>query len=106
MRGNQPRYALILPNGAGWYDKIAIYAEKDAAQPLTVLAEDVYTPNCPDQVIYQDKPVNVMRSMRALEIAKDGSYGRMWAGHAMDCDNHDCGYHRWIFDKVKELKER
>lgn len=101
MRGKLPRYALLLPNASGDYDKIAIYAQKDGSQPLTLLAEDVFTPNCLDKVPYNGELINVMRSMRVLEIAKDGSYVRMWASHAMDCDNDDCWYPRWIFERIK-----
>jgi predicted AlkP superfamily phosphohydrolase/phosphomutase len=46
--------------------------------------------------------VKVVRNMRALEIREDGSYVRMWAGCAVNCENSDCWYPRWIFDKVNE----
>ena len=99
--GKVQRPALILKNAEGKYDKIAIYASKDAAEPLTVLENDVYTPNCYDTVPHKDGEVNVVRNMRLLEIAEDGSYVRAWAGNASDTDNSDCWYPRWIFDKVK-----
>jgi len=96
-----PRPALILKNGDK-YNQVAIYASKDAAEPLCVLDEDVYTPNCPDTMVKNGKVCNVVRNMRLLEIAEDGSYVRMWASNASDADNSDCWYPRWIFDKVKE----
>ncbi|MBP3584800.1 MAG: alkaline phosphatase family protein, partial [Peptococcaceae bacterium] len=96
-----PRPALILKND-GKYNQVAIYASKDAQEPLCVLDEDVYTPNCPDTMNYHGKVCNVVRNMRLLEIAEDGSYVRMWASNASDADNSDCWYPRWIFDKVKE----
>ena len=99
--GRELRPALILKNANGEYDKVAVYASKEAAEPLFVLDEDVYTPNCPDTIVYKKQECNIVRNMRALEIAKDGSYVRMWAGNASDVDNSDCWYPRWIFDKIK-----
>ena len=100
MYGKVTRPALILQH-EGKYDQVAIYSSKDAAEPLCVLDNDVYTPNCPDTVPTKDGMCNVVRNMRVLEIAEDGSYVRMWVSNASDCDNSDCWYPRWIFDKVK-----
>lgn len=72
MHGKVTRPALILKND-GKYNQVAIYASKDAAEPLCVLDEDVYTENCPDQLPTKKGVVNVVRAMRALEIAEDGS---------------------------------
>ena len=98
--GKTIRPALILKNN-GVYNQIAIYAAKDAAEPLCVLDKDVYTPNCPDTIVKKDVEFNIVRNMRVLEIAEDGTYVRMWASNASDVDNSDCWYPRWIFDKVK-----
>ncbi len=101
--GKVEKPALILKNENGEYDKIAVYLSKDQAEPLYVLDEDVYTPNCPDIMpTKKGGMVKVVRNMRALEIAKDGSYVRLWAGCAVNCENSDCWYPRWIFDKVNE----
>ena len=99
--GKTVRPALILKNEAGKYDKVAVYASKDAVEPLFVLDEDVYTPNCPDTIEKNGKLCNVVRNMRALEIADDGTYVRMWASNASDVDNSDCWYPRWTFEKIK-----
>ncbi|MBQ5658912.1 MAG: alkaline phosphatase family protein, partial [Peptococcaceae bacterium] len=99
--GKVQRPALILKNAEGKYDHIAVYASKEAAEPLYVLENDVYTPNCYDTVPYKGGEVNVVRNARLLEIAEDGSYVRAWAGNASDADNSDCWYPRWVFDKVK-----
>lgn len=100
MYGRVTKPALILKKD-GKYSQIAVYLDKNAAEPLYVLDEDVYTPNCPDQLPTAKGVVNVVRNMRALEIADDGSYVRMWASCASDCDNSDCWYPRWIFEKIK-----
>ncbi len=99
--GRIRRPALILQHG-GKYDQVAVYPSKDAAEPLYVLDRDVYTTNCPDRMPTKSgEVVHVVRAMRALEIAEDGTYVRMWASCAVNCDNSDCWYPRWIFDKIK-----
>jgi hypothetical protein len=98
--GKTMRPALILKND-GKYNQVAVYASKDAAEPLFVLDEDVYTPNCPDTIVKKGVEYNIVRNFRLLEIAEDGTYVRMWAGNASDSDNSDCWYPRWTFDKIK-----
>ncbi len=100
MYGKIQKPALILQHN-GKYDQVAVYGSKADKEPLFVLNEDEYTPNCPDTLPTKDGLVNVVRNMRLLEVAPDGSYLRMWASCANDCDNSDCWYPRWIFDKVK-----
>ncbi|MBR5318304.1 MAG: alkaline phosphatase family protein [Peptococcaceae bacterium] len=98
--GKTTRPALILKND-GRYNQVAIYATKEATEPLCVLDEDVYTPNCPDTIEKNGTVCNIVRNIRLLEIKEDGSYVRMWASNASDVDNSDCWYPRWTFDKIK-----
>lgn len=98
--GKVQRPALILKNN-GVYNQVAIYASKNDQEPLAVLDNDVYTTGVPDKLPSANGEITVERSMRALEIAADGTYVRMWASCAIDCNNSDCWYPRWIFDKVK-----
>ena len=101
--GHMTRDALILKNEDGKYDKVAVYLNKEQTEPLFVLDNDVYTENCPDMMPdATGKMVKVVRNMRVLEIAEDGNYLRMWASCAVNCENSDCWYPRWIFDKVNE----
>ena len=102
MYGKITRQALILKNEAGVYDKVAVYMSKEDAEPLFVLEKDVYTPNCPDTMPTKKGMVKAVRNMRLLDIDEDGNYVRLWAGCAVDCENSDCWYPRWIFDKVNE----
>jgi len=94
--GRIQRPALILKND-GVYNQVAVYASKETEIPLFVLDNDVYTPNCPDTVGNS----NVVRNMRLLEIAEDGSYIRMWASNAVDSNNSDIWYPRWICEKIQ-----
>jgi len=94
--------ALILKNAEGKYDKVAVYAGKDKAEPLYVLENDVYTENCFDYLPTENGVVQVVRDMRLLEIAEDGSYVRLWASEAMNCEDNRVWYPQWIFDEIKQ----
>lgn len=100
--GKVTKPALILKNADGKYDRIAVYLSKDETEPLYILENDVYSRNCPDIMPTKTGVVQVVRNMRALEIAEDGTYVRLWAGGAVNCENSDCWYPRWIFDKVSQ----
>ena len=100
MYGHIQRPALILKNAEGKYDKVAVYASKDAAEPMYVLDKDVYTEHCPDTMPTKAGIIRIERAMRALEIAEDGSYVSIWASCAMNCDDKRVWYPQWVFDKI------
>ena len=101
--GRMPRPCLILKNDAGIYDRIAIYAAKNVENPLVILEKDVYTPNVYDIVPTRAGGVeNVVRNMRVLDLAEDGSYVRMWYSGGFSADDNRVWYPTWIFDKIKE----
>ena len=62
----------------------------------------MYTPNCIDTVSYRGAEDTVTRNMRALEIAEDGSYVRMWASNAHSCTDDRVFYPRWIHKEISE----
>ena len=78
------RPCLILKNNADVYDKVAIYKNKKATEPIVVLEKDVFVQDIVDESIRHDKKVLVNRSMRILDLAEDGSSLRMWVSAAMD----------------------
>ena len=78
------RPCLILKNAAGVYDRVAIYKNKKAAEPLVVLEKDVFVQDIVDEAIKNETPILTNRSMRLLELAEDGSSLRMWISSAMD----------------------
>ena len=99
--GKLLRPALILKND-GVYNQVAVYTSKESAEPLFVLDHDVYAPNCPDTVPYKGVEEQVVRNMRALEIAEDGSYVRMWASNAHSCSDNRVFYPQWIHTELTE----
>lgn len=100
--GKMPRPCLILKNEAGIYDKIAIYAAKNVEKPLAIIDKDVYTPNVYDVIPTRTGGLeNVVRNLRVLDLAEDGSYVRMWYSGGFSADDNRVWYPKWIFDKIK-----
>lgn len=100
--GKMSKPCLILKNADGIYDKIAIYAEKSISEPLVVLDKDIYTPNVYDVVpTHQGTSENIVRNLRVLDLAEDGSYVRMWVSGGFSADDNRVWYPTWIFDKIK-----
>ncbi len=81
--GLTKRPALILCNAQGQYDRVAVYKNKKAAEPMAVLAEEM-VPNVLDELVIDETAIQVNRHMRLLEIAEDGSQVRLWLGAAKD----------------------
>ena len=100
--GKMPRPCLILKNSEGVYDRIAIYSSKKSKEPLAIIDKDVYTPNVYDVVPTRSGGLeNVVRNIRVLELAEDGSYVRMWYSGGFSADDNRVWYPTWIFDKIK-----
>ncbi len=101
--GKMTRPCLLLKNDKGVYDKVAIYGKKDAATPIVVLENDVYTPNVADVVPTREgKLEQVVRNMRVLNIAEDGSFVRIWVSSAFTAEEDSVFYPKWIFKEIKE----
>lgn len=100
--GKFPHPCLMLKNEQGVYDRIAIYGSKQAPQPFGIVEKDVYTPNVPGVIPKREGGVeNVVRNMRILDLAEDGSFLRMWYSNAFSADDNSVWYPTWIFDKIK-----
>ena len=78
------RPGLILKNEEGKFDRVAIYKNKKAEEPIVVLEKDVFVQDIVDDAYRHDKKVLVNRSMRVLELAEDGSSLRIWISASMD----------------------
>ena len=101
--GNIPTPCLILKNEEGVYDRLAIYFSKEVAQPMVVLEKDVYTANVPDVLPTATGAMeNVIRNMRLLDLAEDGSRLRLWFSSAFSRDDKRVWYPQWMFDEIVE----
>lgn len=81
------RPMLILKNAEGKYDRVAIYKNKKAEEPIVTLEKDVFVQDVIDDAYRKEEKVQVNRSMRVLELAEDGSSLRMWVSASMDIND-------------------
>lgn len=99
--GKVQRYGLILKNADGVYDKVAIYKDKDATEPIAILENDVFT-GVFDVVPSANGEEKVYRNMRLLKIAEDGSYVRIWASRGMSCEDDSVWFPKSLFKEVTD----
>ena len=101
--GKVVRFGLILKNADGKYDRVAMYADKAKDEPIKVLENDVFTPYVMDVFPRQDGTMeNVHRTFRALEIAEDGSYVRIWASRGMSCEDDSVWTPKYLFKEITD----
>lgn len=101
-KGKEKRPALILQNTDGQYDRVVIYSDKQTVEPLTILERDVFTDHVPDTIMRRNGTCQVFRNMRLLELAEDGSYVRIWASKAIDCNDDSVWYPKELFQDIKQ----
>lgn len=78
---------MILKNDKGVYDKVAIYKNKKAVEPIAVCEKDVFVKDVIDEAYQSDNLVLANRNMRLIDIAEDGSSLRLWVSAAMNFKN-------------------
>ncbi len=100
--GRVTRNCLILKNAEGKYDKVAMYKDKQTAEPLVVLENDVFTSCIYDVQPSKKGEEKVMRNMRMLKIAEDGSYVRIWSSRSMSCVDDSTWFPRSLFKEITD----
>ena len=99
--GKVTRYALILQNEDGNYDRVAIYKDKQTEKEIVILENDVFTTHVFDTIPTADGgETNVTRNMRLLEVAEDGSYVRIWASCGMLRENDSVFFPKSLHDEL------
>ena len=102
-RGLLRRPALLLKNEAGIYDTIAIYKSKKSEEPLVTLKVGETKGNIYDDGFDKnDNKRDVVRNMKLLSMAEDGSSMKMWISAAMDVNIYDTWSPKRVYDYVKE----
>lgn len=96
------RIALLLKNNKGIYDKVAIYKDKTTVEPIVVLENDVFT-NVYDTIPTINGEEKVFFNMRALKIAADGSYVRIWVSRGMSCEDDSVWFPQNLFKEITDL---
>ena len=97
------RPCLILKNEIGIYDKVAIYKSKKETEPITVLELGRIIPNVRDIAIVGDTRYEVIRNIRLLYLAEDGSALKIWSSAANRIDNAADIFHpRRIYQDLED----
>lgn len=85
--GKIHRPCLILKNDEGIYDRVAIYKNKKATEPIVVCEKDVFMTDIIDDAYRGEDKIQANRNMRLIDIAEDGSTLRLWVSAGMDFTN-------------------
>jgi predicted AlkP superfamily phosphohydrolase/phosphomutase len=96
------RQALLVKNENGIYDTIKVYKHKKDTEPLVVLPKDVMVNDIFDISYKNDKKYDIIRSMRALEIAEDGSHVKIYVSAAMDINEKRMFYPSRLYQPLVE----
>lgn len=98
------RPCLILKNDAGEYDRIAMYENKKAAEPLVIIGVNDALKQFEEYETVDEKKVLCIRSIYVDELTKDGSHLKIHLGTASDSTNatlwHTPEFHDEIIEKV------
>ena len=102
-RGLIRRPALLLKNAEGKYDKLAIYKSKKAEAPIVTLEVGKVTGYIIDEGFNKkDEKLEVVRNMKLISMAEDGSSCKVWVSAAMDTNMYDTWHPQRVYDYVKE----
>lgn len=85
--GKIHRPCLILKNEDGIYDRVAVYKNKKATEPIVVCEKDVFITDVIDDAYRGEDKIQANRNMRLIDIAEDGSTLRLWVSAGMDFTN-------------------
>ena len=98
------RPCLLLKDENGIYNKLAIYKSKKAEEPIVTLEVGKIQGNIYDEGFDKhDAKHDVVREMKVLEMAEDGSTVRVWVSAAMNVNVYDTWHPQRIYDYVKEV---
>ena len=96
------RPALLLKNQNGVYDHVAIYKNKKSLEPIVIVPEDQMITDILDEAVKNGERVHVVRSMRIIGIAEDGSALRMWVSGANKIDSDLVWHPTYLYKEVVE----
>lgn len=100
--GVMRRPALILKNEAGEYDRVAIYKNKKADEPIVILEKDKMVTGIIDDVTKKDVTKPACRSMKILELDPQGTKVRVWISNALDISNDQLWHQKSLYKDIVE----
>lgn len=97
------RPALMLKNEEGKYDRIAIYKNKKATEPIVVVPVGKMV-SALDEVTKKEETKVAYRSYKLLELDPEGTMVRLWISNALDISNdmlwHPTALHKQVIENV------
>ncbi|AJH00370.1 nucleotide pyrophosphatase [Clostridium beijerinckii] len=96
------RPALILKNEADEYDKVAIYKNKKADEPIVILEKDKMVTGIIDDVTKKEVTKPACRSMKILELHPQGNKVRVWISNALDISNDQLWHQKSLYKDITE----
>ncbi len=97
------RPALLLKNEEGKYDRVAIYKNKKATEPIVVVREGEMV-SALDEVTKKEETKVAYRSYKLLELDPEGKIIRLWISNALDISNdmlwHPTSLHNQVIENV------
>ena len=100
--GFTKRYGLILKNENGIYDRVAVYKNKQATEPLVVATPNQQTALFVDEFNVDGEKKTVSRHMTVLELAEDGSKIRYHISLGMDIHNNTVWHPASLLEDINE----
>ena len=101
-KGQLRRPALILKNEKGIYDRVALYKNKKATEPIVVCPVGEMVVEVIDESIKNDKTYKVNRNMKLLKLDEEGKSLNMYISCAMDITNDSVWHPKRLFQEVVE----
>lgn len=99
-KGLVRRPGLILKNEEGKYDRVAIYKNKKAEEPLYVLENEKYVVGIIDDTYKNDELVRANCNMRLMNLEEDGSKFRLYVSPTMDITKDDFWSPKRLYQQV------
>jgi predicted AlkP superfamily phosphohydrolase/phosphomutase len=98
--GLERRIGLIYPNQNGIYDKIEVYKNKKATEPIVVVTGNGVIPPTADTVLQNNERVNVTRTYLNVKLAPDGSEVILYVGRAMRADEDALFHPKYLYKEI------
>lgn len=96
------RPALILKNENGIYDRVALYRKKKDTEPFVVLPLGKLVSSVQDEAAVGDKTLKVIRNLKLLRLAEDGSTLNLHVSMASDIENDMVWHPKRLFREVAD----
>lgn len=96
------RPCQIWKNENGIYDRVAVFRSKKETEPIVILTEGKIFPYIHDKAIVKDEQIDVIRNMRILKLAQDGSELKMWVSPANKIDADQVFHPKRIYKEIVE----